>query len=114
MFRDTKETLRRLEEQLLEEQEETPEFQPEEQAAAGDCEVYQNYSNDYGRQLRNFASGYAAYNSDKVDEDLEHFSQQVEQGGRRKPGVLIAAVLAVIAAVLGIAACICLVRGGLL
>lgn len=41
--------------------------------------VYRNYSNHYGADLRNYASGYQARNTDRVDVDLEKFSRQVTE-----------------------------------
>ena len=81
MRRDTEEALRRLQEQLLEEEEpeEDSDVLPEETRPSGDCWVYQNYSNGYGKQLRNYASGYKAYNSDVTDTDLERYSEEVRQ-----------------------------------
>lgn len=58
MFRDAKEELERLEEALLEPEE------PEEVPAQP---VYRNFSNNYGRDLRNYASGYEAYEEDPAD-----------------------------------------------
>lgn len=64
MFRDAKEELERLEEALLEQ--EAPEDIPEEVPAQP---VYRNFSNNYGRDLRNYASGYEAYDEDLADVD---------------------------------------------
>lgn len=87
MFRDAKEELERLESELLAEEDETPEEEllPEETLdellqdtrAAQSGGVYSNFSNGYGRNLRNYASGYKAYNSDKCDEDLDTYSEAV-------------------------------------
>lgn len=85
MFRDKEEELQRLQAQLLEEEpEEDEEFDfSEELEDLSDDEypedpgVYQNFSNDYGRQLRNYASGYKAYNTDKTDTDMDRFSESV-------------------------------------
>ena len=121
MFRDRKEELERLQEQLLEEDpEELEEEYEDEDEEYLDAEVddllaandqgenpqtYNNYSNDYGRQLRNFASGYKAYNTDRTDEDLEEYSQQVLEPPKEKgiTGLLVLAMLLLlgIAAVLG-------------
>lgn len=109
MFKDTDQELARLEAALLKEEEET-ELPPEEEEESSDNDyedtraadgpaVYQNFSNDYGRNLRNYASGYQAYNSDVCDEDLDAFAEEVydappESGNR---GLLITAcVLSVI------------------
>jgi hypothetical protein len=122
MFKDTDKELARLEAALLEaeeegvfdEEEEYPEEDYEEENEDEDAPpeyfyddtrpaqgpgVYQNYSNDYGRELRNYATGYRAYNSDDCDEDLEEFSEDVyeAQEDRGNTGLLITAcVLATI------------------
>ena len=110
MFRDRQEELDRLQEQLLEEEPEELEEEYTEEEEYLDAEVddllaandqgenpqtYNNYSNDYGRQLRNYASGYKAYNSDHTDEDLEEYSQQVLHPQKEKgiTGLLILAML---------------------
>lgn len=51
----------------------------EEDTKTGSAGVYQNFSNGYGKDLRNFASGYKAYNSDKTDTDLEKYSEAVRK-----------------------------------
>lgn len=51
--------------------------------------VYQNYSNDYGRKPH-----YSAYNSDRTDEDLDVYSDNVYQGGKDNVrGLLITALV---------------------
>ena len=93
MFRDTSEELARLEAELLaeeepeellpeEEEEEDDPWQYEDTRAENDPEVYENYSNGYGRNLRSRASGYRAYNTDESDEDLEQYSETVRRGSR--------------------------------
>ena len=88
MFRDAKEELERLESELLAEEEvesQEEKLLPEETLdellqdtrAVQSGGVYSNFSNGYGRNLRNYASGYQAYNSDKCDEDLDTFSEAV-------------------------------------
>lgn len=128
MFKDTDQELARLEAELLKEEEtdefypeETEDYDPEEEnfypeeepeaepveydyedtRAADGPAVYQNYSNDYGRNLRNFASGYRAYNSDECDEDLDAFSEDVydAQPESGNHGLLITACI--LAAILG-------------
>ena len=86
MFRDRDEELNRLQEKLLEEEESQQEPEdtdditfPEDEPEEEETEVYQNFSNDYGKSLRNYASGYNAYNADRTDIDLESFSQQVRE-----------------------------------
>ena len=96
MFRDREEALQRLQEQLLQEEEDISpqeeEEYPDEDAfdqlleeddRTADSGVYQNYSNDYGRDLRNYATGYKAYNADKTDTDLDHYSNAVREGPKR-------------------------------
>lgn len=117
MFRDASEELERLQAELLAEEEpaeEIPEEPPEDDCPYDEYEdtrpaqgpaVYQNYANDYGKNLRNYASGYRAYNSDTTDEDLEDYSEQVYNGSSR--GNCLLAVIAVflalaIVAVVGI------------
>ena len=89
MKRDREEELERLQQELLAEEEESAPQEEgfldeetldtlladEKASAAG---VYQNYSNKYGKDLRNFASGYQAYNTDDVDVDMDEFSEEVE------------------------------------
>ncbi len=115
VFRDTSEELARLEKELLAQEEpETPDYDDEaydeeddpwlyeDTAPAKGPVVYQNYSNDYGKNLRNYASGYRAYNSDQSDEDLENYSEQVRVpkksgcAGTLVAVLLIAALLAAI------------------
>lgn len=98
MFRDTSEELARLEAELLseeepeeelpEEEEEDDPWQYEDTRAAAEPEVFQNYSNDYGRSLRNYATGYRAYNSDDCDEDLDTYSEEVRLGKKSRVGCL--------------------------
>ena len=84
-----------LQEELLEEEEqETPE---EEDYFFGEetPETYRNYSNDYGR--------YQAYNSDRTDEDLEAYSEEVREPNRRRDiWTLCAIAFCLLVAILGI------------
>jgi len=110
MFRDASEELARLEAELL--AEEMPEEPAEEELLPEEEEedilplyedtrpaqgrvVYQNYSNHYGADLRNYASGYRAYNSDISDEDLDSYAEEVRQGRKSgsNTGLLIATSL---------------------
>lgn len=122
MFRDAEEELQRLEQQLLEEEEQdqTPleeedydQFLPEEEVQTHGPMVYRNFSNDYGKNLRNYATGYKAYNTDKVDEDLERFSEEVHSGKKDSPVWLLAVLLALMAVVAAVVAWIYLGMGGL-
>ena len=101
MFRDQEEELQRLQQELLAQEEpeteEADEELPEDTLLedtrpSADRMVYQNFSNGYGKNLRNYASGYQAYNTDKLDTDLDEFSQQVREP-QRKNGALVAAML---------------------
>ena len=122
MFKDTDEALARLEAELLREEEteevieeedylydEVLEDEPEEEPdlppeflytdtrAADGPVIYQNFSNNYGKNLRNYANGYQAYNTDVSDEDLDSFSQDVlytEPEKSNTPLILIACLLA--------------------
>lgn len=128
MFRDAQEELERLQAQLLEETQVVPtieEKQEEEEyllediidefledTAPGESPaVYQNFSNDYGRQLRNFATGYKAYNTDSTDTDLESFSEEVQnEEVPQKSGAWLGVVVALLAAIVGV---IAYILGGL-
>lgn len=119
MFRDTQEELERLQAQLLEETEE--EENTSEEAAFLDEEdfdtllydtdqgenprVYENYSNDYGSSLRNFATGYKAYNSDRTDTDLDAFSENVFEGKEATYGWVWIILCLMVAAIVGILWC---------
>lgn len=120
MFRDAKEELDRLQEQLLEEEEDLPEedddegdgdFPAEKQlddlldedTAIPDAPVYRNFSNDYGRGLRNFASGYRAYNGDKTDTDLDEYSEEVYSGKKKNSGCCAGVLVLLLAAAAAVA-----------
>ena len=108
MFRhnDKEEELNRLQAQLLAEEwdneeedeeeeyldEETLDTLLEEQKPGESPKVYQNFSNNYGKNLRNFASGYKAYNSDRTDLDPEELSAQLLTP-KTRPGLLWFALL---------------------
>ena len=109
MFRDQEEELQRLQQELLAQEE--PETEEEDEDLLEDAEldallkdtrpsedrmIYQNYSNGYGKDLRNYASGYQAYNTDNLDTDLDEFSRQVREP-QRKNGPLVAAMLLAVA-----------------
>lgn len=115
MYRDREEELQRLQEQLLEVEEPAQEQDEEElldedtleellsdSSQIKNTRVYQNFSNDYGKNLRNYASGYNAYNSDKADTDLDSYSEAVREP-KKTDGLLWLAVvlLAMMAAVVG-------------
>ena len=112
MRKDTEEALRRLEQELLAEEEpEAMEEEPEEteeeldfgefleEPDSEEPVVYQNYSNHYGADLRNYATGYKAYNSDRSDTDLETFSEEVHSG-KKASCLWLPVLIAVVAAAL--------------
>lgn len=125
MFRDQEEELIRLSRQLREETEdeqpeETEELPQEEDPDELDMDdllgddvtigdmaggVYRNASNDYGKGLRNFASGYQAYNGDKTDVNLQEISDELlrqdEPEEKRMTGLVTAAFL-LSAAIVGV------------
>ena len=105
MFRDAKEELARLEEALLEEeaQEELEEEFLEEEPGE-DPDVYVNYANDYGKSLRNYASGYKAYNTDTTDTDLESFSEEVYESKKEDLKGLWITALVLLIAIFGVLA----------
>ena len=89
-------------EEAYEEQEEAPpEYIYEDTRAAQGPAVYQNYSNDYGRNLRNYATGYQAYNSDDCDEDLEAFSEEVYEEPEESSNTGLLIFACVLATILG-------------
>lgn len=119
MFKDTDKALARLEAELLKEEEpampvpETeyeespydeaaeedvlpPEFMYTDTRAASGPAVYQNFSNHYGKDLRNYASGYRAYNADIAEgEDYsEELLQDAPEEKSNTPLILIACLLA--------------------
>ena len=61
--------------------------------------VYQNFSNDYGKNLRNYASGYTAYNSDTTDTDLDSYSETVWEQKKHGGLLWLAMVLLALTAV---------------
>lgn len=126
MFRDTQEELERLQAQLLaqtEQQEQTDQqetqFLDEEEfeELLSDTDqgqspaVYQNYSNDYGRDLRNYATGYKAYNADKTDKDPQQMSRELLEEPRAV-AVWPWLILILMAAVVGAMVWMC-ISGGL-
>ena len=95
------------EEEYEEDQEEDevpPEYIYDDTRAARGPAVYQNYSNDYGRNLRNYASGYRAYNADDCDEDLDTFSQEVYEEPPEKSNLGLVITACVLATILGVVA----------
>lgn len=125
MFRDRDEALQELQAQLLEEEEQTAPEQEEDfldeelldkiltDTDQGEsCGVYQNFSNDYGRNLRNYASGYKAYNTDKTDVDPGELSEELLHP-REKVSLWLWVVLGLMALVAGVIGWLFFSMGGL-
>ena len=109
MFRDRDEELRRLEEALLEEEEEEQkqrieeEIEEERQRARreeeeeeeDDISFYQpdDTEDDEADTFPNYANNYRAYNSDRVDVDLDEYSEQVRQEPKRGSCLLTLALI---------------------
>ena len=94
MKENREDILSQLEQALLEEEEAeavseaAEEEDTEELLTESDEEqplIYRNFSNRYGADLRNFASGYRARNTDHLDVDLDKFSEQVESAEEKTP-----------------------------
>ena len=112
MFKDKKEELRRLEEELLmEAQLEEEEARLEEELE--EAEVLLESETDYGEETEqtyyNYSNGYGkirAYNNDTSDNDLDAYSDEIYTAGKEKGNmglVLLAAGLLVgIVLVLGL------------
>lgn len=93
MFKDTQNELKRLEKELLWEQEQEK-LQKDDSLDAllrevdalleEDTPVYQNYSNGYGAQQTRVIPAYRAYNSDKTDRDLQVYSDEVYEPQKEK------------------------------
>lgn len=127
MFRDQEEELRRLSDELRAEEEEpeAPEQEEEELDFSLDADtdiadmtggVYRNASNDYGRGLRNYASGYRAYNADKTEVDPQALSDAVLREDEEEEKSLTGLVIAAFVLAAGVAGMLIywLVWGGLL
>ena len=115
MRKDTQEELQRLEQELLAEEEETEEQEELdfgeflEEPDNEEPVVFRNASNNYGADLRNYATGYKAYNADNTETDLDQLSRQV----REEPSASEMLWLPIATAVLAAAAvvymlCVCL------
>ena len=121
MFQDAKEELKRLEQQLLAEEDEpvqeesTEDISSEEleelkQLLESDSEEPMITEDDdfdtvrnFDGQVRNFANNYKAYNSDKTDTDLESYSEEVRYPSKdRSESFLTVLALVRLAGILGI------------
>lgn len=121
MFKDKKEELRRLEEELLLEEElEEEEARLEEEQEEADAllesetdygeeseETYYNYSNRYGRVR--------AYNNDTTDEDMDAYSDDVYHSNQNKGlhGLTVLAVFLLVAIVFVLGWCFLRFKGSL-
>ena len=127
MFRDKEEELRRLSAELRAEEEEpeAPEQEEEELDFSLDEDtdiadmaggVYRNASNDYGRGLRNYASGYKAYNADKTEVDPQALSDAVRREDEEEEKSLTGLVIAAFVLAAGVVGMLIywLIWGGLL
>ena len=122
MFKDRNAELQRLEEALLEEEEEVqvfpPEEVPEDEELLSDDTLdallediappqatvpYQNFSNDYGN----------AYKADRTDVDPEDYRDQLQSGRKDRSGLVIVACLLALG-VLGMIIFLMLKQGGFL
>lgn len=126
MFKDTEEELQRLSEELRAQEradevsdgEDMLDALLEEDTQIGEMGdgVYKNASNDYGSGLRNFASGYRAYNADRTEVDPTTLSdallEEEAQEEKSLKGLVITA-LSLAAAVVAVLIW-CLYRGGFL
>ena len=113
MCKDRNQELQRLEQALLEEEEEdllseeTLNELLEDVAPAKNSVPYQNYSNDYGQP-------YTAYNSDTTDTDLEEYSEEVLSADKPSyTGLIVLACLLAIG-ILGMVIYLMLRYGGIL
>ena len=111
MFKDKKEELRRLEEELLQEaqlEEEEERLEEELEEAQELLDEAEDYGEESEETYFNYANRYGevrAYNGDHTDEDMESYSEEV-YGGRKDRGVsglaaLVAFLLVAIALVFG-------------
>lgn len=126
MFRDKEEELQRLSEELRAQERADEESDGEDmldilldddmQIGAMKDSVYKNASNEYGSNLRNYASGYRAYNADKTEVDPTELSDALldedEPSEKSLTGLVITA-FALAAAVVGVLIWM-LIRGGFL
>lgn len=125
MFRDKDAELQRLEQALLEE-EQTDAVQEEEyldqdalevlwdDTRPGDApRVYQNHANHYGADLKNYATGYRAYNADDTDTDPEELAQEVLTEDKKGFGWLLAVLVVLLGALVAAMVYLYLQLGGL-
>lgn len=123
MFKDAKEELKRIEAELLAEEEVQPEeLEPQEELSAtqileeellnsfleetqkiDNVEEYQNYSNRYGAGLDDRTRVFQIYNTDKSDPDLQQYADAVREEPKKEKltGLIVTAAL-LTAGILGV------------
>lgn len=121
MFQDAKEELKRLEQQLLAEEDEPVQEESTEDISSEELEELKqllesdsekpmitedddfDIVRNFDGQVRNFANNYKAYNSDKTDTDLERYSEEVRYPSQdRSESFLTVLALVLLAGILGI------------
>lgn len=105
MNRDRDAVLNKLSQELLAEEEQpaSPEQAPL---------VFRNFANNYGEDLRNFASNYSAYNADRTDEDPQEFAHMLmEENRKERIWPLAAGILVLLGGILGVLAYWCIHMG---
>ena len=99
MHQDREEALKKLSEELLEEEQAQPSVDNE------PAVVYRNFANNYGRDLRNFASNYSAYNADQTEEDPQKLADALLQEPKKERlWPFVAVDLLLLGGILGVAA----------
>ena len=88
-----------LERALLEDEETTTQPETPEEPM-----VFRNYSNNYGANLRNYASGYQSYNTDSTDTDPEDLSDRILTQPEEKLGGLLLTAALLLLGILAVAA----------
>ena len=120
MFRDAKEELDRLESELLSQEDleatkRLPEIPAEEEEAFDYDELLDILTDDDDEEeAPEPVSRYNAYNNDTAEVELEDYSQSVYRGKKDNLMGLMIAVLALMAAILGVLAWLLFRFGGLL
>ena len=121
MFQDAKEELKRLEQQLLAEEDEPVQEETADDISSEELEELKqllesdskepmltedddfDIVRNFDGQVRNYANNYKAYNSDKSDTDLESYSEEVRNPGQeRSESFLTVLALVLLAGILGI------------
>ena len=121
MFQDAKEELKRLEQQLLAEEDEPVQEESAEDISSEELEELKqllesdsekpmitedddfDIVRNFDGQVRNFANNYKAYNSDKTDTDLESYSEEIRYPSQdRSESFLTVLALVLLAGILGI------------